>query len=145
MFDRVPAMNDPIPDSLAARQKTVLLVEDDHDVRVALRRLLEEAQYEVWSASDGRSAFLLLERAATVPDVIVVDLMMPVMDGWKLIDELKQQARFADIPVIIQSAFRDPPPPHGVAGFLDKPIDEQALLRAIRRQLLRFAQSTDEL
>jgi len=145
MFVRVLAMNDPIPDSSLPRQKTVLLVEDDHDVRVALRRLLEEAGYELWTAGDGRSAFAMLEHATTVPDVIVLDLMMPVMDGWMLIDELKQQARFAEIPVIIQSAFRDPPPPHGVAGFLDKPIDEQALLRAIRRQLLRFMPSTDEL
>ena len=145
MFVRVLAMNDPIPDSSLPRQKTVLLVEDDHDVSVALRRLLEEAGYELWTAGDGRSAFAMLEHATTVPDVIVLDLMMPVMDGWMLIDELKQQARFAEIPVIIQSAFRDPPPPHGVAGFLDKPIDEQALLRAIRRQLLRFMPSTDEL
>jgi CheY-like chemotaxis protein len=136
-------MNDPSSDSPPARPQTVLLVEDDHDVRVALRRLLEEARYEVWTAGDGRSAFAMLEHAATVPDVIVADLMMPVMDGWKLIDELKQHARFAEIPVIIQSAFRDPPPPHGIVGFLDKPIDEQALLRAIGRQLLRFMPSTD--
>ena len=138
-------MNDPIPQSSGSRRRTVLLVEDDHDVRVALRRLLEEAGYELWSAGDGRSAFALLERAATVPDVIVVDLMMPVMDGWKLIDELRQHPRFADIPVIVQSAFRDPPPPAGVARFLDKPIDEQALLEAIRRQLLRFAPSAADL
>jgi|SRR6185312_1065202 len=137
-------MNAPIPESPAAREKTVLLVEDDHDVRVALRRLLEDEGYDVWTAGDGRSAFDLLQRAATVPDVIVVDLMMPVMDGWKLIDVLKGDARFVDIPVIIQSAFREPPPPDGVAGFLDKPIDEEALLRAIRRHVIRFMPSTGD-
>jgi CheY-like chemotaxis protein len=136
-------MNDLIPEPSISGQKTILLVEDDHDVRVSLRRLLEENGFEVWTAGDGRSAFSLLERAAAIPDVIVVDLMMPVMDGWKLIGELKQHGRFAEIPVIIQSAFRHPPPPRGVAGFLDKPINEAALLDAIHRQLVRFIPSTD--
>jgi CheY-like chemotaxis protein len=136
-------MNDPIPQSSISRQKKILLVEDDHDVRVALRRLLEENGFEIWTAGDGRSAFTLLEQAAALPDVIVVDLMMPVMNGWRLIDELKQHERFVDIPVIIQSAFRHPPPPNGIAGFLDKPINETALLDAIRRHLIRYIPSTD--
>jgi CheY-like chemotaxis protein len=138
-------MTDQIPDFSRCRQKTVLLVEDDHDVRVALRRLLEEAGYDVWTAGDGRSAFHMLEHAATMPDVIVADLMMPVMDGWKLIEELKRDVRFAAVPIIIQSAFREPPPPHGVARFLDKPINDEALLRAIRGQLIRFIPSTDQM
>jgi CheY-like chemotaxis protein len=136
-------MNAPVPESKAARAKIVLLVEDDHDVRVALRRLLEEQGYEVWTAGDGRNAFDLLERAAELPDVIVVDLMMPVMDGWKLVDVLKHDARFVDVPVIVQSAFRELRPPDGIAGFLDKPIDEQALLSAVQRHMVRFMPAPD--
>ncbi len=121
------------------RDKTVLLVEDDHDVRVALRRLLEDEGYEVLTAGDGHNAFEMLEGRERLPDVIVVDLMMPVMDGWTLVDALKRASRYAQIPVIIQSAFCEPPPPAGAATFLGKPIDEEALLRAIRRHIVEPA------
>jgi CheY-like chemotaxis protein len=120
-------------DACARRTITVLLVEDEHDVRVALRNLLEDDGFEVLTASDGQAALVLLDGSERVPDVLVVDLMLPVLDGWSLVAALQRNPRYADIPVIIQSAFRDPPPPRGIAIFLGKPIDESALLGAIKR------------
>src|SRR3954462_5227726 len=84
---------------------TILVVEDDHDVRVAVRNTLEDEGYRVLSVTDGRRALELLERGAEPPSVNLLDLMLPVMDGWELAARLRASARLCRIPVVVMTAF----------------------------------------
>lgn len=83
--------------------RSVLVVDDDHNIRVVIRQALEAHGYTVHSATNGRDALELLKRIDT-PDVILLDLMMPFMTGWEFIKEQKRDASIAQIPVVIVSA-----------------------------------------
>jgi CheY-like chemotaxis protein len=106
----------------------VLVVEDDHDVRVAVRLVLEDEGYQVDSVTDGRRALEHLERSAQLPDLILLDLMMPGMDGWDFAARLRANPRLCSIPVVVVSAF-DELPPAGIVAFLPKPLKFDALLQ----------------
>src|ERR1700722_14097901 len=68
--------------SSGTERKRILLVEDDHSIREAVQGVLEDAGYQVLEAKNGRDALERL-RSGGVPDLIVLDLRMPVMDGWE--------------------------------------------------------------
>lgn len=112
-------------------RSTVMVIEDDHDIRVSVRALLEDEGYKVLTVTNGLSALSMLERAAELPSLILLDLMLPVMDGWHFAARMRLNPRLANIPVVIMSAYEDPPPPEGVLGFLKKPVDDEALLRVV--------------
>ncbi len=117
-----------------AGRRSVLVVEDDHDIRVALRNMLEDEGYHVDTATDGRSALQVLEAAATRPDLILLDLMLPVMDGWELARELRARPHLAAIPIVVITAFDRVPPPQA-AAILKKPLVPDHLLRTIARHV----------
>ena len=112
----------------------ILIVEDDFDIREALTQILEEEGYEVRGAANGKEA---LEIAASppTPKLILLDLMMPVMNGWQFRAEQLNDPRLAPVPVLVISAD-----PHlqlkaeklGVAGLLKKPISLDDLLVAVK-------------
>lgn len=107
----------------------ILVVDDDAAIREALRIVLEDAGYEVAEAADGREALL---RLTPRPALLVVDLMMPELDGWELIGELARTAPLADIPICVLSAIATHAPPEARA-VLQKPIDLDALLATVER------------
>jgi CheY-like chemotaxis protein len=82
----------------------VLVVEDDADIRETVAELLVEEGYEVRSASSGLDALEWLRKGEAVPDVVLLDLMMPIMDGWTFYDHLQQEARWASLPIVVISA-----------------------------------------
>ncbi len=84
----------------------VLIVEDDVDIRETLAELLATAGYETAEAANGRDALDLARRAT--PDLIVLDLMMPVMDGWQFRSAQRRDPSLAPIPVIVISACGAP-------------------------------------
>jgi len=84
---------------------TVLVVDDDADLREALADVLQESGYDVLTAEHGKAALAVLAR--TLPDAILLDLMMPVMDGPTFAVEWKKDPRAARIPVILFSADPD--------------------------------------
>jgi len=87
---------------LVGDAKRVLVVEDDDDIRSTLAELLESEGYEVTSAADGRQGLArALERP---PDLILLDLMMPVMNGWEFREEQKRDPSIAGVPVVVVSA-----------------------------------------
>ena len=109
--------------------RRVLVVEDDPDVREALADALADHGFEVACATDGREALRILrERAA---DVIVLDLMMPGMNGWQFRAEQKKDPALAHLPIVVVSAsgHRD----IDATAFLDKPFEVEALLALIAR------------
>ena len=113
---------------------TILVIEDDHDIRVSVRNVLEDEGYTVITVTNGRSALDVLERAAAVgdlPRLIILDLMLPVMDGWHFADRLREDPQLGSLPILIMSAYEDPPPPKGVVGFVKKPVDVETLLRCV--------------
>jgi len=81
----------------------ILLVEDDRSIRVALQAILEDEGYAVTAADNGRQALERL-RSSAAPDLIVLDLRMPVMDGWEFRAAQKDDPKLARIPVLAISA-----------------------------------------
>jgi CheY-like chemotaxis protein len=107
----------------------VLIVEDDHDTREMLGHFLELEGYEVEKAANGREALDAL-RAADDASVILLDLMMPVMDGWQFRAVQRQDQSLARIPVVVLTAAgaRDRVPPIDADAWLAKPVDLDVLL-----------------
>ena len=82
----------------------ILIVDDDNDVRSALSELLEEEGFSVKGAPNGREALALLRGGTVHPAVILLDLMMPGMDGWDFRSEQMRDPQLAAVPVVIVSA-----------------------------------------
>jgi CheY-like chemotaxis protein len=114
--------------------KTVLVVDDDWQTRYALTLTLEAAGYVVLQATDGQDALRQL-REGPRPDVILLDMVMPVMNGWEFRREQAHDPALADIPVVVFSAAYESAPRAaaslGVARVLPKPIDCHESLIAI--------------
>jgi CheY-like chemotaxis protein len=110
---------------------TVFVVEDDVDTRDMLGRFLELEGFQVEVAANGRQA---LERltAGMHPCVILLDLMMPVMDGWQFRREQIRDRELAEIPVIVVSAAgRDRIAEIDANAYLTKPVDLEQLLERV--------------
>jgi signal transduction histidine kinase len=115
---------------------SVLVVEDDADIREALSGLLTEEGYSVNVCANGLDALTYL-RAGRPADVIVLDLMMPVMDGWQFRVLQKRDPELAPIPVLALSADGTPKAAAiDAAAYLKKPVSYEALLNALERTLL---------
>lgn len=112
----------------------ILLVEDNAMLRAVIRARLEGAGYRVTCAAHGREALDLL-RGPDRPCLILLDLCMPVMDGWHFRAVQRQTPSLADIPVFLLSAedgLADIAASLGVAGYYQKPVEFAGLLRGIR-------------
>jgi CheY-like chemotaxis protein len=110
------------------------VVEDDPDIRAMLAQLLEFEGYEVHSAGNGREALKRL-REGVRPFLLLVDLMMPIMDGWEFLEAQSQDPSLASIPVVVFSGDGNVGRAGSlpVAGYLRKPIDCNALLATVER------------
>jgi CheY-like chemotaxis protein len=111
----------------------ILIVEDDPDIRSAMTMILKSEGYEVAGASEGREALDRL-REPSRPCLILLDLMMPRMDGFELRVQQMQDPTLADIPVIVFSAGADlerKVAPLRVDGYLEKPVDIPVLLELV--------------
>src|SRR4051794_30523863 len=109
----------------------LLLIEDDSSIRLALTDMLEDEGFVVTSAVNGREALEDL-RNAPPPDVIVLDLMMPVMDGWEFRVEQRLDPMLAGIPLLAMSADLSAKARAIAAdGYVRKPIDFPQLLRQL--------------
>lgn len=114
-------------------RRTVMVVDDDDAIREALRDVLTDEGYEVICAADGRQALERL-RAESHPSAILLDLWMPVMDGWKLLDVLSADSRFSGIPLVVFTAARDQRTRDlPVAEVLTKPVQLQQVICVLER------------
>jgi two-component system chemotaxis response regulator CheY len=122
-------MNGPSQRNQAAPRR-VLVVDDDPDILDALSEILEAEGYDVQRARNGREALQRLEQG--LPDLVLLDLMMPVMDGWEFARSLAPGAR---PPIIVLSADRNVSAKAkeiGALGWLAKPFELSELLEAVR-------------
>jgi CheY-like chemotaxis protein len=110
---------------------TVFIIEDDVDTRDMLAKFLELEGYRVELASNGRQALDLLSTGAAA-NVIVLDLMMPVMDGWEFRRRQIEDARLRNIPTIVVSAAgRERLAQINADAYLSKPVDMDELLERV--------------
>ena len=107
---------------------TVLVVDDAPDMLRWLTDTLEAQAYAVLVARSGEEALERLEYV--VPDAVLLDLMMPVMNGWELVERLKGNARLRAVPVVVMTAASEPKLPDGVP-LVKKPIDIDDMARRI--------------
>lgn len=110
---------------------TVLVIDDDEGIRVALAEILEMFGYQVAVAADGQEGVELL-RLGLAPNAIVLDLMMPRMDGWAFLARLRSDPKFHDVPVVVASAVAYDRP-EGADVWLQKPFDVGQLDREVAR------------
>lgn len=116
-------------------KEKILVIDDDPDIVEILLMRLEASGYEVHTAADGKEGLLRLK--VTKPDLIIVDVMMPTMDGFSFVQEIKKEG-FGHIPVIVLTAkgmmgkvFEM----EGVKEYLLKPFDAQQLLDMIKKYI----------
>ena len=98
-----------------AERKTILVVDDDGDIRQALEMTLQYEGFEVWTAKHGKEALARIEREERAPALVLTDLKMPEMDGLELLDNV--------------AASADPPPVVMISGHGDVPVAVDAMQR----------------
>ena len=124
----MPRRTGPTAIAIDGVKPVVLVVDDSVDALELFRLSLEAAGYQVLSAANGKDALELMQQGQ-IPNVIVVDLMMPVMDGMELIEELRSDERLSHLPVVVVSAVDVPVKvrlPH--TRYLRKPFRTADLL-----------------
>jgi CheY-like chemotaxis protein len=111
---------------------SVMIVEDDRDTREMLGRFLELEGFDVRTAANGQLALEALQQNEE-PCVIILDLMMPVMNGWQFREKQVRDPRFSRIPVVVVTAAgpREEIPAITADGWLSKPVDFDRLLATI--------------
>ena len=117
--------------------RQILVVEDDVAIRTLVSEVLRDDGYEVSEASNGVEALAALTDRR--PDLIVLDLMMPVMDGWTFVEECRRNRACDELPIVVTSASHDLPRTaerlrsFGVRTCLAKPFDVDGLLALVER------------
>lgn len=111
--------------------RPILVVDDDPDIRTCIRDLLTDAGYSAAEAEDGVEALAVL-RTNPTPCMVLLDMMMPRMDGAATLAEIKRDEALAALPVIVVSASKIGAPV-GAAAFLPKPFKAEQLMSLVRK------------
>jgi CheY-like chemotaxis protein len=120
--------------SAAVGHCPVLIVEDDADLRDMMAQLLSLEGFKSAAVANGREALDYLHDGGEKPDVILLDLMMPVMDGWEFRRKQQADPSVADVPVIVLSALdQSRAADVDAQAFLKKPLDFDRLLQLVRQ------------
>lgn len=109
----------------------VLIVEDDESIRDVFRLALEMDGYKVLQAGNGQEALTVLG-SHPKPCLILLDLMMPVMNGWEFATVLERDAALSAIPIVVVTAFAEMSKGIKALGFIKKPIELKTLLATVR-------------
>lgn len=118
--------------------KKILLVEDNDVNRELVREILESRDFEVLEAQNGLEALHMISKFS--PDLVLLDIQMPVLDGISAIKQLRRKPQYADLPVLALTAYamvgdRDRVMAAGFTGYVTKPVDRKALLNEIENLL----------
>lgn len=109
----------------------ILLAEDDEDLREAMVETLSDAGYAVEAVGNGRDAIEWLEGTDTPPKLILLDLMMPVMDGWQFLEKREKTPKVASVPVVVLSASGSFHSTNQTVAFMRKPVALKPLLAIV--------------
>jgi CheY-like chemotaxis protein len=122
--------------ALLHQMKTVLVVEDDADILSSLAEVIREEGYEVHTAANGYQALAEVQRHT--PDLIFLDLMMPIMNGWKFLEELRRRFPTYRAPIVLLSAatgLEETAARLDVKYFLKKPFELRDVMRIAHEHL----------
>ncbi len=116
----------------------ILIAEDNAVNRELLREILEAGEYQVIETKDGQEALTKIDEAK--PDAVLLDINMPVLDGFATIRRLREHSHFSELPVLAVTAYamkedRERIAAAGFDGYISKPIDAAALLKELQRLL----------
>lgn len=114
--------------------KRILIIDDQPDVVQLLRDLLEHNKFEVITASEGVEG--LAKAKSHKPDMIIVDVAMPVMDGYEFVKELRRDEEFKDTPVVVITGrvqLREIFEEQGINDYIMKPFEKKELLTKIKK------------
>jgi CheY-like chemotaxis protein len=117
---------------LGAHAKRVLVIENDRELRECIQHVLEDEGFATIAAEQGKSALEALRSERCLPDVIVLDLMMPILNGWDFLDSLHHDPKLVDIPVVVITGLPHRIDRERVSRALRKPVDLDELLDAVR-------------
>ena len=111
----------------------ILVVDDDESHRILLSEFLDQLGYRTRQAKDGREALDMLEEE--LPSAVLLDLRMPVMSGWGLLEALKKMPRARNLPIIIISAygFEWEAELVGASGYVSKPVDLERVRETLEK------------
>jgi len=120
--------------------RRVMVVEDEPENRLFIGLMLRTEGYDVIEAEDGPAAFDLLQRVEGRPDLILLDVMMPGLNGWQVFERLRDDPRWTDIPVVMLTALAQRADVEravqlGVDGYLTKPFEPADLIHTIEETL----------
>lgn len=122
--------NEMTSDNEASRQ-IVMLIDDDQDVRTTMSELLATEGYSTLEAENGKEAIEVLKKAPRLPNLVILDMAMPVLDGRGFLRFRAQDPILREIPVLVVSASEPPVPHEGIEMFLRKPVEVSRLLEKI--------------
>lgn len=114
------------------RPKHILVVEDNKEIQDSLKIALEVEGYNVFTADNGKEALSALGKMPT-PCLILLDLMMPVMNGWEFVEEVGKDLLLSSIPIVVVSAYGDKRGTPKTEGYIQKPVDLDALLNTVSK------------
>jgi CheY-like chemotaxis protein len=120
-------------------KRKILVIEDNEQNLYLVRFILERSNYEVFEAQDGKTG---IEMVATIkPDLILLDIQLPVMDGYAVARNLRQNPDIVDTPIVAVTSYamqgdRDKAMEAGCNGYIEKPIDPNTFVAQIERHLI---------
>ena len=109
----------------------ILLAEDDEDLREAMVETLSDAGYRVEAVANGRDALEWFEDTGEAPKLILLDLMMPIMDGWQFLEARDRAPNVAAVPVMVLSANGTFSGVNSTVAYMKKPVAVEPLLSAV--------------
>jgi CheY-like chemotaxis protein len=112
--------------------KNILVIDDDPAIRQTFQDVLEIYGYDVKTAVDGGEGIKSLNEMEAPPCLILLDLMMPGMNGWGFLDFQRENPAYAHVPVIICSAYSESAKSIGANNFLTKPVELSDLVGLVR-------------
>lgn len=118
--------------------KSICIIDDSVDIQNLLKTLLESEGYLVTSAFNGMEGLKLIESSEALPDLILLDIMMPIMDGATFLDEIQKRQQFEKIKILVMSADNKVSqkfPQLKQYHFINKPFELEALLEAIQSEI----------
>jgi CheY-like chemotaxis protein len=110
----------------------VLVVDDDEAVRIVVEAVLRADGHDVATVGDGESALGLLGQAPP-PSLVLLDLMMPHLSGWDVLEAMAHRPQLADVPVLVLTGYDDVAGLPGRCHILHKPIDADVLRNRVRQ------------
>jgi len=120
--------------------KKIMLIDDEKDVLLSVREVLKEAEgkYDFIGVKSGNECLKMLN-AGVIPDLILLDIMMPFLSGWEVYDRLRENPSWKNIPIVFLTARSDKTAEESGRflgeGYIEKPFDAQTLLPVVEKVL----------